>query len=153
MSNCTATTRALAEALAESLMTMGFIDAFPTEGAPGAPDDVVVIRVPFSGARRGALEVIASDALGLTLAANILGAPPEGPDARGRGRDALKELVNVTCGLFLSRLPDPTKPAMGIPHVREASGARLEAAARRPDTAVLDAEGLPIAARIRGVDQ
>jgi hypothetical protein len=40
---------------------------------------------------------------------------------------------------------------MSIPHVREASGARWDAVARRPDTVALDAEGLPVIARIRGV--
>jgi hypothetical protein len=151
MCNGTATTQALAEALAESLMTMAFVDAFPADAPPVAPNKTVVVRIPFGGTRRGALEVLVPDALGLTLAANILGEPPDGPDAVSRGRDALKELVNVTCGLLLSRLPDPAKPAMSIPHVREASGARWDAVARRPDTVALDAEGLPVIARIRGV--
>jgi hypothetical protein len=155
MPNATAATTAqlLVEAVAESLMTMGFVDAFPVNAAPAdAPADPLAVRVPFAGPRRGALEIVTTESLGLTLAANILGVTPDDPDAAQRGRDALKELANVTCGLFLSRLPGPAKPAMSIPHVREASPARWHAVARRPDAAFLDAEGLPLVVRIRGAE-
>jgi hypothetical protein len=145
------TTQSLAEALSESLMTMAFLDAFPAEPA-GAPANPLVIRVPFTGPRRGALEIVTTDALGATLAANMLGMTPDDPDAVQRGRDALKELANVTCGLLLSKLPDPTKPAMSIPSVRATPAHRWDAVSRRPDAISLDVEGLPLAARLRGAE-
>ena len=150
MLNSPETNEALAGALAESLMTMAFLDAFPAAEAPEPTAPTLLIRVPFSGARRGALEIMTTESVGASLAANMLGITPDDPDAPARGRDALKELANVTCGLLLSRLPDPTKPAMSVPSVRESSADRWAHFARRTDAAVLDVEGAPLVARVRG---
>jgi chemotaxis protein CheY-P-specific phosphatase CheC len=82
---------------------MAFIATEPC-GTADAPQDAVRIFIRFNGSRSGSLRMIAGEAFGVMLAANVLGTDPSDPDAVARGHDALKELVNITVGAMMPRL-------------------------------------------------
>jgi two-component system, chemotaxis family, chemotaxis protein CheY len=93
----------LLASLSEALETMAFI-------TPGLPEENEVlqpssasarIRVGFHGRGNvGTLTLVAPPEFGVAVASNC------GNEASNAGEDALKELANITCGLFLRRLED-----------------------------------------------
>jgi hypothetical protein len=92
---------ALEQALFEALETMAFITPLPPEDASPPPGPAVLSRIEYRGAANGALELACPRAFGAMLVANLLGCPADGPDAKERAADALRELINVTCGTIL----------------------------------------------------
>jgi len=92
---------ALEQALSDALETMAFITPLPPgdESPPRGP--IVLSRIEYRGAANGALELACAQAFGAMLVANLLGCPADGPDASQRAADALRELINVTCGTIL----------------------------------------------------
>jgi hypothetical protein len=66
------------------------------------PGGVSGIRIAFSGAGSGFLELALPATLGPVIAANVLGLDPEDEQAAGASDDALREMANVLCGHFLT---------------------------------------------------
>ena len=143
----------LIEALAEALQTMAFICPEPAEGGAPAPaaSDRLSVRWSGAGGSGGELQLATTRQFGELLAASILALEPGTVEAAQRAVDALKELCNITTGSLLARLsetPDDA-PEMGLP----AAAVLADAAAWRdfvaqPHTAVLLAEGQPLAVRL-----
>ena len=80
---------------------------------PVAPADFFIDAPPFyhttisfNGPHRGKLGIAANAKFCSLLAANILG-EEEGSEPVSASCDALKELLNVTCGEFLEKLSGP----------------------------------------------
>jgi hypothetical protein len=97
-------TNLLEQALAEALETMAFISPLPPEDdAPPAAGPAVLTRLEYRGAASGAIELACPAAFGKLVAANLLGCDPDDPDAEQRAADALRELLNITCGSLLRR--------------------------------------------------
>ncbi len=92
---------ALEQALSDALETMAFITPLPPEDTSPPSGPVVLSRIEYRGAANGALELACPEAFGAMLVANLLGCPADGPDANARAADALRELINVTCGTIL----------------------------------------------------
>jgi chemotaxis protein CheY-P-specific phosphatase CheC len=92
---------ALGQALSDALETMAFIAPSPPEDASPSPGPAVLSRIEYRGAANGALELACPEAFGAMLVANLLGCPADGPDANERAADALRELINITCGTIL----------------------------------------------------
>lgn len=139
------------QSLADAAETMAFVSLLPVEDAATLPSEMVVIRIAFTGPLNGSFELAASQALGALLAANMLGGEPTDPDAADRAVDAMKELMNITCGDILSKLGAGGGFEMGLPHIeplRDSAGWR-EHIARCPSSA-LDAEGHFVAIRYQG---
>lgn len=145
----------LVEAFVRVLETMAFISPEPREAPVTAPPDLLLGRIEFSGPLRGAVEVVASEAFGALLAANVLGTSPAEPDAADRGRDAIKELVNVTCGALLASLASsPTNPfEVNIPRLSDfRAGEQWTPFVTSRDSACFDADGHTVAIRVTGLD-
>src|SRR5689334_3895676 len=86
----------VAQSLTDALETMAFVTAEPAPPGAPAPDAALRITLAFSGPLSGVVELIAPDALGTLMVDNIATSPAEStPQA---AEDALKELLNVTCG-------------------------------------------------------
>jgi hypothetical protein len=96
------------EALVRAMETMAFTT--PTQAGPSlSPSaDSLLVSMPFTGPLCGTVEMVASEKVGIGLAANILATNPEDPAATCHARDALKELLNVACGLLLPTLAPNT---------------------------------------------
>jgi hypothetical protein len=99
-------TSATAEALVQAMETMAFTTPTWADASLSPAADSVLVSMPFSGPVSGTVEMVASEAVGAGLAANILAIAPNDPAAKRHARDTLKELLNVTCGLLLPTLVD-----------------------------------------------
>jgi len=124
-------------AFAEALETMAFITPGPGRVPFRAPPDGVRVRVGFTGPSAGAVELIADRALGRTLVENTTASAPA---ADADPDDALKELVNVACGLFLRRRPAAGAFELSVPTVTPAGATPPAATAT-----VLDLDGHDVA--------
>ena len=94
----------LSEVFCNILMNYAFMfgdecakDEFPANG-----DNYMHATVSFSGDRSGSLGISTSPDLCVQLAANILGLDPDDGDSIEDASDALKELLNIACGQFLT---------------------------------------------------
>lgn len=138
------------QALSEALETMAFITPLPPEdnSAPAGP--AVLTRIEFRGPRDGALELVTPDAFGAMLAANLLGVEPTDPDAKRKTEDAVRELLNVTCGSLL-RNSGATAAGfveMNVPTQRPFDLSGWDAFAASDAAVVVDADGQKIAVRL-----
>jgi chemotaxis protein CheY-P-specific phosphatase CheC len=142
----------LVQSLAEALETMGFIMPFPADGPPDAPPEPRRVTIEYSCGNGGRIELLAPLSLGRQLAANMLGSDPADERVGEAAEDALRELLNVTCGSLLRRLATPCgqSAAMGLPAVGQiASSDEWNSFVGSAGTEVLDADGAPIAVRLR----
>ena len=141
------------DSLVQAMETMAF--ATPTLADPSlfpSPDSFQV-SMPFAGPICGTVEMVASERIGIGLAANILATTPEDPAAQRYAKDALKELLNVTCGLLLPTLVPKESAAtpfrMTLPQLAFFDcQTQWQAFAAASDTCVLDVEGRLIALRV-----
>jgi two-component system chemotaxis response regulator CheY len=101
----------LTKALSQALETMAFLTVVPMEDDLAIPEKTVLAEISFTGAKTGTIQILASWNFCEILAENI-GALSEADD-KACG-DALKELANVTCGLFLPMVVSSTADAFDI---------------------------------------
>jgi CheY-specific phosphatase CheX len=101
----TAISARLTAVTTDTLKRLAFIFASPAESAPAVEESPSeTVRVDFSGAFTGGLELSLSVPVLAELAANMLGADEGERLSADDQRDALKELVNVVCGNLLPAL-------------------------------------------------
>lgn len=95
----------LAEVTIDTLEKLAFLFASSVEAAPEVEEShLTTVRVEFTGAFAGGVEVSLSGPVLAELAANMLGAMDGEPLAPDAQLDALKELANVVCGNMLPAL-------------------------------------------------
>lgn len=101
----------VSEALVRTLETMAFLTAMPMEDDLPVPQETILAQMDFMGPRNGSIQIIASLDFGKVLAENIGNLDePNREDAC----DAMKELSNVTCGLFLPLLTSTTAESFEV---------------------------------------
>lgn len=134
----------LATTFSEVLANLAFM--FTTEEALDGPASAtrVEARITYDGPVRGRLIVRCTPEFARLLAANLLGQDESEEVSPNTWHDALKELMNVVCGQFVTTVYG-VEPVfqLGIPKVREVedSGAVPPA----PETTVqLYVEGFPV---------
>jgi len=104
-------TKDVSEGLVQALETMAFLTAMPMEDDLGVPEETIMAEMDFMGPRNGSIQIIGGLDFGRILAENIGNIEhPCTEDAC----DALKELSNVTCGLFLPRLTSTTADSFTV---------------------------------------
>ncbi|MBM3290171.1 MAG: chemotaxis protein CheX [Candidatus Hydrogenedentes bacterium] len=134
------------------LEELTFLFADPDDGSSpqGMPHDAVDVAIAFSGERNGTLDMGVSRSLGIEMASNLLGLDPDDDNAEHLGDDALRELMNVTCGHVLTSLAGD-KPVfnLSIPTITALDGAGWDALARDADTARFAIDGRPVHLRLR----
>ncbi len=138
------------EAVAEALETMAFVAPMPAEpdALPTAP--AIVARIEFSGPMRGVLELAGPQQLGNMLAANVLGIDSADAEAQAKGLDALRETVNVACGVLLGKLPtDGQRFEMNVPQIVDFDPATQWREFVSGGSMILDADGCVLAVRVR----
>lgn len=143
----------MVEAFAQVLETMAFISLSPIAAPHEGPPDTLLTAIDFTGPFSGAVELVASEEFAVTLAANVLGSSRADPNAADRARDAVKELVNVTCGALLSKLGHTCRKPfeVGIPRIAAFDPSQWQAFLASPDSAAFDADGHTVALRVRGL--
>ena len=140
-----------AEVLAEALETMAFITAVPADPSADAPLSALMIRMPFRGPFSGVVEMVAAPGLGALLASNLFGSDADPSTTDDRAHDALKELLNITCGLLFRKLATPQAGFdIALPELSDfdvtADWSRF---VRRLGVSVLDAEENRVAIRVK----
>lgn len=142
----------LVETLAESLETMAFVALMPGEVPAEAPPELRVITLNFVHGAPAQLELAAPRAFGQMLSSNILGIEPEDEAALKGADDALREVVNVTCGNLLMRASrnSDVPLRMGLPKVQKIDpAAAWSSFTADPRAFVLNADGHTIAIRLK----
>ncbi len=139
------------ETLVEALETMAFISLMPPADAPQMPTDAVKLRMPFSGPTTGQLELLASEALGRTIAETIFAGEDEPGDPVQQAHDSLRELMNVISGLILSKqtLEPGQSYDMSLPEEQPVTPDEWQAIVNDQSTVVLDADGQLVALRMQ----
>jgi chemotaxis protein CheY-P-specific phosphatase CheC len=100
------TKKILTDVFGNAAESFAYMFAEPHEGveAPPAPESALKVNMSFHGAFSGELVLLVPETLCPAIAANALGLEPEDDEAASGARDALKELLNVTCGQLLTAL-------------------------------------------------
>ncbi|HEX2973463.1 MAG TPA: chemotaxis protein CheX [Tepidisphaeraceae bacterium] len=140
----------VAEKLGEALEQMAFISVFPLAEAPQTPPDPILVTVEFDGPVRGHLDLLTGKALGTAMAANMLASSPEDPIVDQQAHDALRELLNVTCGGLLSDWIAQMGGTfqMQIPTTRSITPLEWQQVFADGDFSVFDADGQIAAVRL-----
>ncbi len=87
-------------------MAFMFADAAEEEEIFDAGAPYVRAEMTFQGPTKGTIAIAVPEAMCPELAGNILGIDPEDEMIAARPHDALKELLNVTCGNVLTALEE-----------------------------------------------
>ena len=138
----------LVEALSEALEKMAFLTILPMEEDTVVPSETILTEIRYSGPRNGTVLILAGQGFGKILAENI-GAGCEA-DAESCS-DALKELVNVTCGLLLPSLACSSEDVFDVTVPKTTQGQdspSWQEFITDRDTYVLNVEGQLIAIRL-----
>ncbi len=98
-------------ALTKALETMAFMTVLPINDDMIIPKQTVIAEIGFSGLRNGTIQIAAGLEFCKLLAENI--GALDGPDNQ-TAYDALKELSNVTCGLFLPMIVTSTADVFDV---------------------------------------
>jgi CheY-specific phosphatase CheX len=94
---------AVFESAAHVFETSAFMSVFPWEDGNELPMPDIAATMSFNGHSSGRLTLqLVSRVLDM-LAENMLGEQPEGEDADEKRQDALKEVLNMICGNFLTQ--------------------------------------------------
>jgi len=99
------------EALTKALETMAFLTVIPVDEDMVVPQNTVRAEIGFSGLKEGTIEILAGLDFCKLLAENI--GAMDNPDEKA-ACDALKELSNVTCGLFLPMVVTSTADVFDV---------------------------------------
>jgi chemotaxis protein CheY-P-specific phosphatase CheC len=104
----------LMESLSEALETMAFMSPMPPEEPMPAPSESILVTIRFNGPQEGIIELLAGKDFATALAANVMGEDSNDPEVSERGIDAMKELLNTTCGVIVPKLVDSPKDVYNI---------------------------------------
>lgn len=126
----------LDEVMDSVLETFAF--AYPvqtaTEELPDGGEQLVCATIIFNGAASGTMSVAAPADLCAALAANILGADPDGPDAFLRGPDTLGEILNIAAGHMATYVNPDTPTDLHPPVVTRMVRAEWDTATSKAGT-------------------
>jgi len=138
----------VSEAITQALNKMACLEVMPFEGEPEIPSVSIAAEIHFSGPVNGTVRTIAGMDFARTLAENVSGLDML---TEQECIDAVKELVNVTCGLVLPMIANSRSDVIDVtvPHL---IGSRereyWEEFVKHSDATVLDVEDFPVATRL-----
>ncbi len=131
----------------ETMRSAAYILAERTdEGDDIAPEiqNPIGVSLTFSGTPSGSLTLWAEPRLARIAAANMLGIDEEDSAAVGKQVEALKELLNIIVGSFLTEAyGEHLLFDLGLP--QQCAMSRLEEKANHPDTLWIVADESPVA--------
>jgi len=136
------------QSLAQALERMAFLDVLLYPELPLVPAQFALAEIRFAGSVTGSIQVATSLDFARELACTmgLLDHPTE-----EQCLDAIRELVNVTCGLVLPLLatPDADVFDLSIPQAVPCDESTdWSQWIRQDDVVVLDVGGHPVAARL-----
>ena len=141
----------LARVFTDILEQMAFMfgDGATAENFRELSDEILMAQMQFHGAMRGSLQLAVPVGMCPELAANFLGTEPEEAEDPRIYKDALKELLNVTCGNVLTAVAgeDPVFD-LTVPEVTELASGDRESLTEDDATAFMLIDEYPVAIRL-----
>lgn len=140
------TTNIITDALTEALETMAFMESLPMEEEQTVSENLILTQIGFAGPKSGTIQILAGHEFAEILAENIAALDEVTEIER---RDALKELVNVTCGLITPVMASGTLDVLDltIPAISDACP-QWDEFTSDEDACILNVEGHLIAAKL-----
>lgn len=89
-------------------LTFMFGDPCEKDDLPDPESECIKATISFEGTNSGVIELLVPSGMCAEMAANILGMDEDDEAAVSKGTDSLKELLNVTCGNFLTAIAGET---------------------------------------------
>lgn len=89
------------------LEKMAFVFAEPMHPPvepPAGSDSYTLVSMRFGGVLHGSMDLALPDSVCAEIAANMVGCGEQAADSPGQTVDAVKEVLNVTCGQILTDL-------------------------------------------------
>ncbi|MEN6386150.1 MAG: hypothetical protein ABFD79_13255, partial [Phycisphaerales bacterium] len=136
------------KALTQALETMAFMAVLPIDDEMIVPQQTIMAEIVFSGMRNGTIQILAGRDFCKMLAENI-GALDTPDDISSI--DALKELSNVTCGLFLPMIVSSTADVFDVTVPKSSTcddSAQWKEFTADKNTTVVNVEGHAVAIRL-----
>lgn len=132
----------------ESLAFM-FGEAADEDELPASAAGYILATMSFSGPMTGRIELAVPREMRVEIAANVLGVDPDDEQAVSGADDALKELLNVTCGQVLTRLAGE-EPVfdLSVPVVSDLGDVAWTAMTQAPDVAKVVVDESPALLRL-----
>ena len=122
-----------------------FADPGTDEDAIAPQEACLKAKISFQGPLCGDLGLVFPQSLCFEMIANILGLEPEDISEPGDAEDALKELLNIVCGQFLtSAFGSGLVFDLSIPTVEHLDSVAWDQQQQAPDTTVLLVEDEPV---------
>ncbi len=140
----------LSEVFCDVLEKFAFMFGEPTpkEDLPREATEYIEVRMDFVGPTQGSLVLVVPAEMCEEIAANVLGMEPEDDLVRKQALDALKEVLNVTCGHVLTSIAGE-EPVfdLTIPVVAEIDATAWEEFLNDPETLSFIVDDNPTALR------
>jgi hypothetical protein len=136
-------------AVSQALEKMAFLMVMPfDEETPPIDGEIIVTQIEFSGPKNGMIKACAGIDFAEALAENISGKTDL---SEQECVDAMKELVNVACGLVLPMIASSQADVfdLTVPHLtRSQEQVHWDEFVELEDVTVLNVEGWPLAIRL-----
>lgn len=142
----------LTEALGHVLVSMVSMSPLQTEvmHMPDMKTDALNVRVEYSGKHNGELGLIMEQPLALLIAARILGAESTADVSEEMIEDAIRELINVVCGHFVTLMYGYTPVLkLSIPRVTRVGYAVCNLLMTKTDVCTFLVEESPLIGQVK----
>lgn len=136
----------LTKVFTDVLEQLAFMFADPPESDdPALEEDLVMASMTFHNAFSGRIRLVVPRSMGPVLAANVLGLDPDDEMVTRAPYDALKELLNVTCGNVLTAIAGE-EPVfdLTVPDVEELPREDWDALRAQDNTVFCLVDGYPV---------
>ncbi len=141
----------LTEAFRDIVEQTAFMFAEPVEPQTLPVTDLPFVQatMTFTGPLRGSLTIAMPESACAELAGNVLGMDPQDEFVRQGSADALKELLNVTCGHILTGMAgDRPIFDLSIPQVFDLDAGGVQALLAAPGTLAYLVDSRPALVRL-----
>ena len=138
----------LTQAVTQALEVMALVTDVPVDDDMVIPKKTILAQIGFTGAKKGTILILAGMDFCKILAENIAGIDKAN---NRKALDALQELSNVTCGLFLPMVVSSTADVFDItvPKVETCDNeAQWDEFVADANTSILNIEGHAIAVKL-----
>jgi len=142
----------LTEALGHVLVSMVSLSPLQTEimNMPDMKTDALNVRVEYSGRHNGELGLIMEQPLAMRIAARILGNDSTVDVSDEMIEDAIRELINVVCGHFVTLMYGYTPVLkLSIPKVTRVGYAICNMLMTKPDACTFLVEESPLIGQVK----
>ena len=137
----------IAQVFCEVMEKLAFMFGEPVDKQETASPEAeyVQTKMTYTGQTSGMLTLTVPASMCPHIAANVLGTDPHDDEAMARSLDALKEVLNVTCGHVLTALAGEMPVFdLSVPQTSSLDASQWTGLLERPDTVALSVDDNPV---------